>query len=92
MGINKGSGVARATGEWSLKEIRLQWFSIDEGRALQGRLDGAFPVSGRVPMWFLGLKWQVATLEVKGTHQALTTYGCVALPCPTCSLLSTGDV
>jgi hypothetical protein len=48
MGINKGSGVARATGEWSLEEIRLQWFSIDEGRALQGRLDGAFPVSGRV--------------------------------------------
>jgi hypothetical protein len=30
-------------------------------------------------MGFLGLKWQATVLEVKGTHQALTTYGCVVL-------------
>jgi hypothetical protein len=48
MGINKGSRVARATGEWSLEEIRLQWFSIEMRSCVARQLDGAVPVLGRV--------------------------------------------
>jgi hypothetical protein len=80
MGINKGSRVARATGEWSLEEIRLQWFSIEMRSCVARQLDGArFQSWAELPMGFMGLKWQATALEVKGTHQALTTYGCVVL-------------
>jgi hypothetical protein len=75
-----------------LKKYASNGFQSTKVVRCKGGLMAPFQSRAELPMWFLGLKWQAATLEVKGTHQALTTYGCVALPCPTCSLLSTGDV